>query len=288
MHISIAGRLGSGKSTVCRVLGERHGFQVYSTGAIQREIAKERDVSTLEMNQLMANDISLDHAIDEATTRLSLEKADTPILFDSRMAWNFAVNSFKVFVTVDPLEAAIRVVGDRRGKEEVYADVEEAKWKLIARGKLENQRFQDIYDVDNLDYSNYNLVIDATYATPEMLADVIFEKYQAYCQQGDTTPEILLDPRSLFPLEHIGRIDADTASFPIPVVAFEGYHYIADGHLTVLGAVLHGEPFIDAALVGMETEALHAKLHGLGLSGIHEFEQLGQFHYKSYPQWYFV
>ena len=35
MLISITGKLGSGKSTVCNLLKDRYGFEIYSTGAFQ-------------------------------------------------------------------------------------------------------------------------------------------------------------------------------------------------------------------------------------------------------------
>jgi len=286
LHISIAGRLGSGKSTICRLLEARHGFQVYSTGAIHREIALSHEVSTLEMNQKMANDISFDHAIDAATKKLSMEKAKEPIIFDSRMAWNFAVNSFKVFVTIDPHVAAMRVIEGRRAAEEVYANVEEAKAKLIERGRLENERFKDIYGVDNLDYSNYNLVIDSTHATPEELADLIYAKYQAYCKADGKTHEILLSPMSLYPTETLTQVDPISTSAPIPMVDFEGYHYIKSAHSAVLSAILNRALFVDATRVDMEVQTLLAKLHAVGVSGLHGFEKLGAFRYKSYPGHY--
>jgi len=186
MHISITGKLGSGKSTIANILRANHSFPIYSTGAIQREIARRHNVSTLEMNQLMAQDLSFDHTIDDAVTKISIERKDETIIFDSRMAWKFAVNSFKVFVTVDPLVAASRVMDSPRGAEEVYSDLEDAKQKLIERGRIENERFKDIYGVDNFDFSNYDLVIDSTYETPKALASLVYDKFQIYkCNKSE-------------------------------------------------------------------------------------------------------
>ena len=42
MHITITGRLGSGKSTVCRILADKDGYEIYSTGKIHRQIAAEK------------------------------------------------------------------------------------------------------------------------------------------------------------------------------------------------------------------------------------------------------
>jgi len=157
---------------------------VYSTGAIQRELAQSRGVSTLEMNLLMSQDYSLDYEIDNAVTKISVERQAETIIFDSRMAWKFAVNSFKVFVTVDPLVAAVRVMDDPRGIEEVYTCLEEATDRLIERSRLENERYRRLYGVDNLDFSNYDLVIDSTSATPEELADIIYQKFREYCERA--------------------------------------------------------------------------------------------------------
>ena len=185
MHISITGRLGSGKSTIAQLLSEKYGYEVYSTGAIQREIALQHHVSTLEMNTLMAHDLSFDHAIDDAVTRISVERENETILFDSRMAWKFAVKSFKVFVTVDPDVAAVRVMGSQRGEVEVYTDPEDAKAKLFERSRLEQERFIEIYGVDYFDFSHYDFVIDSSNATPDELADVVYEKFQEYCLTFD-------------------------------------------------------------------------------------------------------
>jgi len=180
MHITITGRLGSGKSTICKILSATHGFTLYSTGAIQREIAQQRNISTLEMNSLMATDLSFDHAIDDAVKKISIDRASETIIFDSRMAWHFAVNSFKVFVNVDPLVAAQRVISDQRGDVEIYADLEDAKNKLMERAKLENERFIEIYGVDYFDYSNYDLVIDSTNASQETLADLVYDRFTEF------------------------------------------------------------------------------------------------------------
>lgn len=301
LHISITGTPGSGKSTICRILTAEHGFRVFSTGAMQREIALQHKVSTLKMNQLMARDLRYDHAIDHAVAKLSAERQSETLIFDSRMAWKFAANSFKVFLTVDPLVAAARVVGGRRGQEEVYASMEDAKLRLIERGRLENQRFTEIYGVDNLDYSNYNFVLDATNAAPEELADIIYAKFRAFCGSGGGAHDIMMAPTSLFPLKGVKDIGAGRLSeyrekklyAPVSIAFFEGYHYITEGHCRVLAAILNGERFIDVKLAGSarhrprqpEGEPL-PDAQAAGLAAARDFEALGNFRYKSYPSRY--
>ena len=181
MHISITGKLGSGKSTICNLIKERYGFEIFSTGAIQREVAREKGITTLELNELMKIDHSLDDIIDTTTTRLSLERANDKLIFDSRMAWHFATNTFKIFVTVDPMVAAHRVMLGQRGCEECYSSVEEARDHLVKRSLVEQERFKNLYGVDYYDYNNYNLVVDSSHRTPEEVLDIIWTCYEAYC-----------------------------------------------------------------------------------------------------------
>ena len=62
--ITITGQLGSGKSTVSKMLAERLKWQYYSTGMAQRTIAKKRGITTVELNRLAIIDPSIDHEID--------------------------------------------------------------------------------------------------------------------------------------------------------------------------------------------------------------------------------
>ena len=182
MHISITGNLGSGKSTVCQMIRDKYGFEIFSTGSIQREVARQKGITTLELNELMKVDHSLDDVIDATTTRISRERAGDKLIFDSRMAWHFADNTFKIFVTVKPSVAAQRVMAAGRGNEETYASLEEAEAKLIARAEVEQARFKTLYGVDYFDHNNYNLVVDSSYRTPDEILAIIWECYEAYCK----------------------------------------------------------------------------------------------------------
>ena len=180
MLISITGRLGSGKSTVCNIMKERYGFEIYSTGTINREFARRLGISTLELNKRLNEDPSLDHEIDGTVTRLSEERKDDKLIFDSRMAWHFAKDTFKIFLTIEPMEAARRVMKDQRGAEERYTDVNDACDKLVERSRVERDRFVDIYGVDYYDYNNFNIVVDTTSRTPEEVVAIIMENYEKY------------------------------------------------------------------------------------------------------------
>ncbi len=180
MLISITGKLGSGKSTICNLLKDRYGFEIYSTGAFQREVARKMGITTLELNKRLREDPSLDYVIDDAVKQLSIERAQDKLIFDSRMAWHFAEKSFKIFLTIEPCEAARRVMLNQRGSEEFYADEQEACDKLIERSKVEQARFLQIYGVDYYDYGNFDLIVDTTRRTPDEIIDIIVAAYESY------------------------------------------------------------------------------------------------------------
>ena len=186
MLISITGRLGSGKSTICGILKEKYGFDIFSTGTINREFARSLGITTLELNERLKEDPELDKQIDGTVTRLSIEKKDEKLIFDSRMAWHFAKNTFKIFLTIDPMEAAQRVMKNQRGAEEHYESVEDACAGLVKRGNVERERFIQIYGVDYFDHNNYDLIVDTTSRTPDEIVNIIIENYNAYCADKNT------------------------------------------------------------------------------------------------------
>lgn len=200
MHITLTGNLGSGKSTIGKIMSEKYGYEIYSTGKVIRELAAERGISVLEMNQLMQSDPQYDNLVDDTTRRISLEHKED-LFFDSRLAWHFAVNTFKVFLSVDIDEAARRVYNDNRGDVEAYSSVEEARSQLIDRAHTEDTRYKDIYGIDYFRFGNYNLVLDSTYSAPELLASILQEekeRYEAALAAGEQpATRILLSPNRL-------------------------------------------------------------------------------------------
>lgn len=181
MHITLTGNLGSGKSTLSKILEEEYGYEIFSTGKVIRKIAEEHGLSVLEMNELMNKDPKYDHEIDDTTARISRENPDKSILFDSRLAWHFVDRSFKVFLSVSLDVAAKRVAGDAsRGEVEHYTSLEDAKENLKKRAQTEDIRYKDLYNIEYFDYSNYNLVLDSTDCAPDVLAKILKEEAEAY------------------------------------------------------------------------------------------------------------
>ncbi len=178
--ITITGDLGSGKSAVSRILCERTGFEYVSTGRIQRQLAQEMGLDTLEMNRRADTDPSIDQRIDGIF--VDLGKDPKGYVVDSRMAWFFLPGSFKVFLQADVTVAAGRIISDPTRKSEEYETIEEAVQKILARKQSENDRFLSKYGADCADMNNFDLVVSTTQRSPEAVAEIILKAVQAKAQ----------------------------------------------------------------------------------------------------------
>ena len=182
MNISIMGNLGSGKSTVCKVLKEK-GFEIITAGDIFRQLAKRMNISITDINERAKEDEEFDETVDTMLMQKGLSCNNT--VFDSRLAWYFVPDSYKVFLKLDVNVAAKRVFDGDNRVAEAYADEAEAKAALMNRAQQEKSRSMEKYGVDIYDMSNYNLVIDTADKTPEEIADIIQKGFKEYRYEMD-------------------------------------------------------------------------------------------------------
>lgn len=196
--ISLAGDLGSGKSTVSKILIERLGATYYSTGAICRAIAAKYGVNIIEMNQYMETHPEIDHEIDDGLRALS--DRDECMIIDSRMAWHFVRDTFRVYMTTELAESAKRILRAGRAEEQA-SSVEETAENIRARKASERKRYSEQYGVDCKDLNNYSLVVDSTYATPEEVAECILSCFADWLEDHTRRYAYICPRRFLYPSE---------------------------------------------------------------------------------------
>lgn len=173
--ISLAGDLGSGKTTVGEILTEKYNLTKVSVGKILREVAEKQGMTVAEFNKFMETHPEYDRKVDEQLK--TYEHKNGNFLFDSRLAWHFVPSSFKVYMTVDVETAANRIIlADRQ--DEKYEDVSVAVQKLKDRRKSEIIRYKTLYGVDIGNFSNYDLVVDTNGKTPSEVAEIIIENFE--------------------------------------------------------------------------------------------------------------
>lgn len=196
--ISLAGDLGSGKSTVSKILIERLGATYYSTGAICRAIASKHGMSIVEMNVYMETHPEIDKEIDDGLRALS--DIEENMIIDSRMAWHFVRDTFRVYMTTELAESAKRILRAGRAEEKA-ATVEETAQNIRARKASERKRYAEQYGVDCKDLGNYDLVVDSTFATPEEVAECILTAFAEWRENKTRRVAYICPRRFLYPDE---------------------------------------------------------------------------------------
>lgn len=173
--ITITGNLGSGKSTIARMLAKKLGTKRYSTGHALRIIGKKRRMTPLELNEYAETHPEIDEDIDSIFKKL--RDFEKPLIVDSRLAWHFVPKSFKVKLEIKPEIAAQRIIDDNR-KEEQYSNIDDAIKHLQARRDSEVKRFKKIYNVDIENNKNFDLIVDTSYKTPDEICEQILSGFK--------------------------------------------------------------------------------------------------------------
>ena len=179
MIITITGKPCSGKGTVSKLFCEKFGFKYICTGDIFREYAKKLGSDNILNLQLDDRVKEIDKLVDNKIYKLGQKSLNENIVIDSRLAWHFIPNSYKVFIDIDDNIAAERLLNANRSTEHVES-LAEAIESLQKRWKVENDRYMELYNVDNLNLNQYNLIISSNTLTPEEISMIIYENYKNF------------------------------------------------------------------------------------------------------------
>ena len=253
--ISLAGDLGSGKSTVSKILIDRLGAEYYSTGAIVRSIAEKRGMSVVELNVYMETHPEIDHEIDRGVAALA--ELHKPLIIDSRMAWHFTKGTFKVYLSTDIETSACRIMSANR-KGEHALTLEETVKDTRARTLSERKRYFEQYGVNIKDLSNYDLIVDTTYASPEEIAECIISALGIWSKdksygQAFISPERLLYPDDAPNMDRVMRISSELETGEsvekVCIAESDGDFYIVSGAETALAYSFNMSTFVPCTLV---------------------------------------
>ena len=182
MIITITGKPCSGKGTASKEFCKKYGFEYIGTGNMFREYAKQYGHDILSFQEQSSLVTKIDNLIDTKIYQIGQTKLNENIIIDSRLAWHFIPNSFKVFIDIDDETAAKRLFSANRDSESVQT-LEEAKQSLIERWNIENERYQKLYNIDNLNLNNYDLVINSKNLTPMQVVEEIYKNYQKFLKK---------------------------------------------------------------------------------------------------------
>ncbi len=299
--ISITGDLGSGKSTISRIFSEKIKCKTYSTGGIQRDIAKKFNMSTLELNKYSETHPEIDDEIDSFTKELNLKKES--FIIDSRMAWHFIPNSFKVSLLVKPTIATKRILNDLDRVSEKTSSFEKTLQDLKDRKKSEVGRFKKLYNVECENPDNFNLIIDTSYSDPVHIVDLIIEQHQKW-QNGIQYNKYWVSPKVLYPTQHVISLSREDSiqlnetikengfdcKFPVEIVDCKGFMLIWDGHKRTSASLFNNFDLIPIKVLDSETSEIMPGLtsdrfcsSNINLSWIYDWEDCHKFRFDEYP-----
>lgn len=180
--ITIAGKLGSGKSSTAKLVAKELSYKHYSTGDFMRSIANDRGISLADLSVIAETDDSIDKALDDHN--LEIGKMED-IVLDSRLGFHFIPESFKVFLELDAETASERILEDRKVNPNRHTEAtgtfdtkESIIEKINTRLQSERKRYKELYGIeDQTDHNNFDLIIDTSKTPLEEVSKKIIEEY---------------------------------------------------------------------------------------------------------------
>lgn len=170
-NIAISGDIGTGKSTLARLLSEKLNWEYVSAGNYFRDWYKKQGMDVSKVYGIPEEE---DRKMEADFKREMAEKSD--VVFESRLAGWLAQDykqTLKVLCTVDETEAYKRVAKRDQVSEP------EAKALSIKRAKDLVDKFNSLYGVsDFLDPKYFDLVIDTTNLNPQQVLEAVLDKLE--------------------------------------------------------------------------------------------------------------
>lgn len=179
--ITITGFPGSGKSSTAKAVASALGYEHFSSGDLYRKMATARGLTIEELNFLAEKQKEIDLEVDEFLKKIAREKNN--IVIDSRMAFHWMPDSFKVFLKLDARTAAQRAFVQIQRVGRVGQDgssVDEVLENTLKRRKSEQKRYSDLYGVDITDQSQFDLVVDTAKYDLSGVSRIIITAYKKW------------------------------------------------------------------------------------------------------------
>jgi CMP/dCMP kinase len=179
--ITIAGSPGSGKSSTARAVASALGFQHFSSGDLFRQLAVERGESIEAMNISAEVQRDIDLKVDSLLQ--DKYRAEEKLVIDSRMAWHWMPESFKVFLVLDPNTAAARIFKDLQEQGRISEDaqsVQEVLRSIERRFASEQRRYGALYGVNPTDPMNFDIVINTKHNDLQTVTAIVIAAYRAW------------------------------------------------------------------------------------------------------------
>ena len=188
MIITIAGRAGSGKSTIAQKLSKKLGWRYYDIGAIRRSKAKSLNMSLAEYNKFGENNPQTDFELDLYQKKLG-ETLDNFVI-SGRTSWHFIPCSIKIYLDVKENIGAKRIWDRLKRKNNQNEDKNLKTIKNVFASQAQRmasdiKRYKKYYKINVYDYKNFDYVLDTTALTKKQVLDQVCGYIKKNCQKID-------------------------------------------------------------------------------------------------------
>lgn len=163
-RITLSGLVGSGKTTIGKILAERLNYDFRSIGNVTRKYAAEKGMTIVEFQKYCSSHPEMDLRIDEVFSNEC--NSSQNLIIDYRLGFKFVTNAYHIYLSINEQEATERLKKANRAGEGFET--------VSLRNESFKSQFLHAYGVDYTLKSNYDLIIDVqNFSSPENIADSI-------------------------------------------------------------------------------------------------------------------
>lgn len=167
--ITIFGLAGTGKTTAGKILAEKLGYKYMSTGNIFRSYASDLGMTLNEFEDFANKTDEYDRKLDNEVAEYG--KKNDNFVFESRLAWHFIPDSFKINLVCE-LDERLKRVATREDKH-----VEQVAEETSHREEVTTHKYKKYYGIANFsDPKNFDFVVDTGPNNAQKVVEIIIEE----------------------------------------------------------------------------------------------------------------
>lgn len=167
--IIISGHVGSGKTTISKLLAEKIGATFFSAGEYIRNLAIENNMQLQNFMNYIEVDSNYDFELHNNFLKYSEELSS--YVFDYRIGFVFEPKPFSIFLIVSDSIGQGRIF--ERDNIEFQENSFYSNFNKINRNDKLRQRFIKVFGVDFCDLSKYDLVINTDHLNTNEILELI-------------------------------------------------------------------------------------------------------------------
>lgn len=248
MQITISGDIGSGKSTVGNYLAKKLNAELIDCGQLYRDYAATKGFDVLQQNIHGKN--TIDKMIDARIEELG--RGDKSRVYVSRTAWHFIPNAVHIYLSVNPVTAAKRILL-RKSNNEEHSSLEDVLHYNEKRIMTEDARYEKMYGITReQQLKSANIIMCIGNRSIDEVCEALYDVLLCALKRV-----LIMDTKIVVPTQVIQDINMDVVNdyrttFVNPdwvhssiLVDFcNGVPFVQDGHHRLCAANLDEKKFI--------------------------------------------